>query len=89
VEAFKQFAATSGMELHNQMELFQKIEQSWSAVRWKMLVIFAFLSIISTFLVVSCAAALLKVVIRRANASLIEEQINGVVDSWSRFAITS
>ena len=67
------------------MELFRKVRQSWSAVRWKMLVIFAFLSIISTFLVVSCAAALLNVVIRRANSSLIEEQINGVVDSWSRF----
>jgi hypothetical protein len=67
------------------MELFQKVKQSWSAVRWKMLVIFSFLSIISTFLVVSCAAALLNVVIRRANSSLVEERINGVVDSWSRF----
>ena len=68
------------------MEVFQKIKQSWSAVRWKMLVIFAFFSVISTILVVSCAAALLNVVIRRANASLIEEQINGVMNSWSRFA---
>ena len=67
------------------MEVFQKIKQSWSAVRWQMLVIFALLTIISTFLVVSCAAALLNVVIRRTNASLIEEQINGVVDSWGRF----
>ncbi len=67
------------------MEVFQKIKQSWSTVRWKMLVIFAFFSIISTILVVSCAAALLNVVIRRADASLIEEQINGVMNNWSRF----
>jgi serine phosphatase RsbU (regulator of sigma subunit) len=67
------------------MEVFQKIRRSWSQVRWKMLVIFAFLNIISTLLVVSCAAALLNVVIRRANASLVEEQINGVIDSWSHF----
>ena len=67
------------------MKVLQKAKQSWSEVRWKMLVIFAFLSIISTLLVVSCAAALLNVVIRRANASLMEEQINGVMDSWSRF----
>jgi hypothetical protein len=53
-----------------------------------MLVVFGLLSILSTFLLVCCAAALLNVVIRRANASLIEEQINGLIDSWSRFTPT-
>ena len=75
----------AGWSRINKMKVLQKAKQSWSEVRWKMLVIFAFLSIISTLLVVSCAAALLNVVIRRANASLMEEQINGVMDSWSRF----
>src|SRR5262249_36820791 len=32
-----------------------------------------------------CSVALLNVVIRRANASLIEEQINAVVTTWRRF----
>jgi len=67
------------------MEIFKALKQSWSAVRWKMLVIFALLSVTSTLLVSCCAAALLKVVIRRANASLVEERIKGVVESWSRF----
>src|SRR3954466_7047845 len=67
------------------MEVFQKVKQSWSAVRWKMLVVFAFFSIVSTILVLSSAAALLNVVIRRANSSLVEKQINGVTDSWNRF----
>lgn len=53
-----------------------------------MLVVFGLLSILSTCLLVCCAAALLNVVIRRADASLIEEQISGLVDSWSRFTPT-
>jgi serine phosphatase RsbU (regulator of sigma subunit) len=67
------------------MKLFRTVKESWSAVRWKMLVIFAFFSIISTILVAAAAAAALNVVIRRDNASLIQERINGVVDSCSRF----
>jgi hypothetical protein len=67
------------------MELFQQVAESWGAVRWKMLVIFAFFSIISTILVASLAVALLKVVIRHENANLIEERIYGVVDSVDRF----
>jgi hypothetical protein len=71
--------------LRTAMKLIQKIKESWSAVRWKMLVIFAFFSVISTILVASGAAAVLNVVIRRANANLIEERINGIVDSYNRF----
>jgi hypothetical protein len=50
-----------------------------------MLVIFAFFSVISTVLVASAAVAVLNVVIRRENANLIQERINGVVDSCHRF----
>jgi serine phosphatase RsbU (regulator of sigma subunit) len=50
-----------------------------------MLVIFAFFSIISTFLVAAGAIAALNVVVRRENANLIQERLNGVVDSCSRF----
>jgi len=67
------------------MELFKRVREAWSAVRWKMLVIFAFFSIISTVLVASAAAAVLNVVIRREIATLVQERINGVVDSCSRF----
>src|SRR5215467_12564989 len=67
------------------MKIVKGFKQSLSAVRWKMLAIFAVLSLISTFLVGCCAAALLNVVIRRANASLVEERVQAVVGSWSRF----
>src|SRR5215475_11994667 len=67
------------------MKIVHKMKHSLSAVRWKMLVIFAILSLISTVLVGCFAAALLNVVIRRANASLVEERIQAVVDSWTRF----
>ena len=67
------------------MELFHKGAESWGAVRWKMLVIFAFFSIVSTVLVAAAAIAFLNVVVRRENASLIQERINGAVDSCNRF----
>ena len=67
------------------MELFQRVKEAWSAVRWQMLVIFAFFSIISTVLVASAGVAALNVVVRRENANLIQERINGVVDSFNRF----
>src|SRR5262252_7428760 len=67
------------------MKIVKGFKHSLSAVRWKMLAIFVVLSLISTFLVGCCAAALLNVVIRRANASPVEERVQAVVDSWSRF----
>ena len=50
-----------------------------------MLVIFAFFSIVSTVLVAAAAIAALNVVVRRENSNLIQERINGVVDSCHRF----
>jgi serine phosphatase RsbU (regulator of sigma subunit) len=67
------------------MELFQRVKEAWSAVRWQMLVIFAFFSVISTILVSLAAVAFLNVVVRRENANLIQERIDGVVDSFNRF----
>ena len=69
------------------MKTVKGLRESLSAVRGKMLAIFAVLSLISTFLVGCCAAALLNVVIRRANASLVEERVQAVVDSWNRFGV--
>ena len=49
-----------------------------------MLVIFAFFSIISTFLVACLSVAVLNVVIRRDSVYLMEERINGIVDSCKK-----
>jgi hypothetical protein len=68
------------------MELFHKVAESWGAVRWKMLVIFAFFSIISTVLVAAAFVAFLNVVVRRENTNLIQERISAIVDSYNRFA---
>ena len=56
------------------------IRHLWSAIRWKMLIIFAFFSIISMILVACLAVAVLNVVIRRESAYLIEERIKVIVD---------
>src|SRR5437868_2363467 len=66
------------------MQLFQSVKKSWGEVRWKMLIIFAFFSVISTFLVACFLVAVLNVVIRRESTYLIEEQINGIVDNRKR-----
>jgi hypothetical protein len=68
------------------MKVFQGVKESWDEVRWQMLVIFAFFSVISTVLVACASVALLNVVVRRENANLIQERIEGVVDTASRFA---
>ena len=68
------------------MEFFHKIAESWGAVRWKMLVIFAFFSIISTVLVAAAAVAFLNVMVRRENTNLIQERISAIADSYNRFA---
>lgn len=68
------------------MKVFQDVKESWNAVRWQMLVIFAFFSVISTVLVACASLALLNVVVRRENADLIQERINAIVDSANRLA---
>jgi hypothetical protein len=62
------------------MRILLSMKHSWSAIRWKMLMIFAFFSVISMILVACFAVAVLNVVIRRESAYLIEERIKVVVD---------
>jgi serine phosphatase RsbU (regulator of sigma subunit) len=66
------------------MQPFQHLKKYWGEVRWKMLIIFAFFSVISTCLVACFSIAVLNVVIRRESAYSIEERINGIVDSCRR-----
>jgi serine phosphatase RsbU (regulator of sigma subunit) len=62
------------------MKILLKLKRSWCAVRWKMLTIFIFFSVISMVLVGCFAVAILNVVIRRESAYLLEERIKIVVN---------
>jgi len=66
------------------MRVLQNVREFWSTIRWKMLIIFAFFSITSMFLVGCFSVAVLNVVIRRESAYFIEERINGIVDNHKR-----
>lgn len=66
------------------MRFFRKVKKSWGTIRWKMLIIFAFFSVISTILIGCFSVAVLNVVIRRESAYLIEERINAIVDNYER-----
>jgi serine phosphatase RsbU (regulator of sigma subunit) len=68
------------------MRVLQNVRKFWSTIRWKMLIIFAFFSITSIFLVGCFSVAVLNVVIRRESAYFIEERINGIVDNHKRLA---
>lgn len=59
--------------------MFLKLKRSWGAIRWKMLTIFVFFSVISMILVGCFAVAVLNVVIRRESAYLVEERIKVIV----------
>jgi serine phosphatase RsbU (regulator of sigma subunit) len=62
------------------VKTFLKLKRSWGAIRWKMLIIFVFFSVISMILVGCLAIAILNVVIRRESAYLLEERIKVIVD---------
>jgi len=66
----------------------QDIKNYWGAIRWKMLIIFAFFSVVSTILIGALSVAVLNVVIRRESAYLIEERIKAVVDNYERLTST-
>src|SRR5215467_4716464 len=68
------------------MRFVGQLQKSWCAIRWKMLVIFAFFSVISTALIACFSIAVLNVVIRRESAYLIEERIYEIVDN--RYSLT-
>ena len=59
--------------------MFLKLQCFWGAIRWKMLTIFVFFSVVSMILVGCFAIAVLNVVIRRESAYLVEERIKLVV----------
>src|SRR6266478_2650960 len=59
--------------------MFLKLQRFWGAIRWKMLTIFVFFSVVSMILVGCFAVAVLNVVIRRESAYLVEERIKLVV----------
>jgi hypothetical protein len=67
------------------MRILLSMKHSWSAIRWKMLIIFAFFSVISMILVACFAVAVLNVVIRRESAYLIEGRIKVIVDGRKKF----
>jgi HAMP domain-containing protein len=60
---------------------FLKLSNAWAAVRWKMMIIFSFFSIVSVAMITCFSIALLNVVIRRESAFLIEERIKVIVES--------
>lgn len=63
------------------MSLFHKIRKAWRAIRWKILIIFVFFSVVSTLLISAFSIAVLNVVIRRESAYLIEERLSAIVEN--------
>jgi serine phosphatase RsbU (regulator of sigma subunit) len=66
------------------MQFARNVKKSWDEIRWKMLIIFAFFSVLSTILVACFAVLGLNVVVRRESAHVIEERISGMVESGNR-----
>ena len=64
---------------NTKMKIVLILKRHWGAIRWKMLIIFVFFSVISMSLVGCFAVAVLNVVIRRESAYLVEERIKLVV----------
>jgi len=58
-----------------------KLVSFWSAIRWKILILFSFFSIVSVALVTCLSIAVVNVLIRRESAYLIEERIKVIVES--------
>ena len=63
------------------MSILLKLKGSWAAIRWKILIIFTFFSIVSVIMVTCFSVAVLNVVIRRESAYLIEERIKVILES--------
>jgi len=63
------------------VKIFLKLSNAWAAIRWKMMIIFSFFSIVSVAMITCFSIALLNVVIRRESAFLIEERIKVIVES--------
>ena len=61
--------------------MFLTLRKACAAIRWKMMIIFSFFSIVSVVMVTSLSIALPNVVIRRESAYLIEELIEIIVEN--------
>jgi serine phosphatase RsbU (regulator of sigma subunit) len=62
-------------------QFLHTLRMSWRSVRWRMLIIFAFFSVVSASLITALAVAAVNVVIRRECAYLIEEKLNAMVEN--------
>ena len=65
----------------SEVNFFLKLSSAWASIRWKMMIIFSFFSIVSVAMITCFSIALLNVVIRRESAFLIEERVKVIVDS--------
>jgi serine phosphatase RsbU (regulator of sigma subunit) len=63
------------------VKIFLKLSNAWASIRWKMMIIFSFFSIVSVAMITCFSIAVLNVVIRRESAFLIEERIKVIVES--------
>ena len=61
--------------------MFLKLTRAWAAIRWKILFIFTFFSVMSVIMITCFSIAVLNVVIRRESAYLIEERIKVILES--------
>jgi serine phosphatase RsbU (regulator of sigma subunit) len=66
--------------------IFLKLKSSWAAIRWKILIIFTFFSIMSVIMGTCFSIAVLNLVIRRESAYLIEERIKVILESRTGLA---
>jgi len=64
-----------------ELKMLMKLRAAWGMIRWKMMIIFSFFSIISVAMITCFSIALLNVVIRRESAYMIEEWIKVIVES--------
>jgi predicted membrane protein len=63
-----------------------KLGKFWSAIRWKVLIIFSLFFSVSSAIIGTCfSIAVLNVLIRRESAYLIEERIKIIVESPNPF----
>jgi serine phosphatase RsbU (regulator of sigma subunit) len=67
--------------LHGTGEILLKLGKVWSAIRWKILILFSLFSVSSAIMGTCFSIAVLNVVIRRESAYLIEERIKVIVES--------
>jgi len=56
------------------MKILLKVRRAWGAVRWKMLIIFIFFSVVSMILAGCLAVAILNVVVRRESAYVLRSE---------------